>query len=85
MIKSDINFLSYLWPEEQKMIYDNDIIVPPASPIRRSYSKDMNGTGEIPLLTCAHVEVILESRKEASGPASSNSQTRYRQVRRKDC
>lgn len=50
--------LSLAW--RTKMIYDNDIIVPPASPIRRSYSKDMNGTREITLLTCAHVEVILE-------------------------
>lgn len=38
-----ISFLPYLWPEEQKMMYDNYIIVPSGCLIRCSYSKDMNG------------------------------------------
>lgn len=78
MIKSDINFLSYLWPEEQKMIYDNDIIVPPASPIRRSYSKDMNGTGEITLLTCAHVEVILDVQERGKWTSALQQSNKVR-------
>lgn len=61
------------------MICSDYGIVPTVSAIRRPFIEDMNGTGQITFLTCAHAEVILDVQEEASGPASSDSQTRCRQ------
>ena len=84
--KNDINFLPYLWPEEQKMMYDNYIIVTSCCLFRWSYSENMNGRRQITfwpdLRACEG-----NFRKQGKGardqrPDPFLSQTRHRQQSR---
>lgn len=56
-------------PRDKKMICSDYGIVPTASAIRRPFIEDMNGTGQITFLTCAHAEVILDVQERGEWPS----------------
>lgn len=66
------------------MICSDYGIVPAASAIRRPFSEDMNGTGQITFLTCTHAEVILEVQERGEWPSALRQSNKVQTARTKE-
>lgn len=62
------------------MICSDYSIVPAALAIRRPFSEDMNGTGQITFLTCAPAEVILEVQERGEWPSAVQQSNKVQTV-----
>lgn len=84
-----IYFLSPVWPKEQKKKKEkrfcNHYGIVPADPaIRWHFSEDLNGTGQIAFLTCAHGEVILAVQERAKYPSVLRQSNKVQTVQTKE-